>query len=58
MSMKAFVWGGYAIGSTIGGFIPALWDTSLFSFWGLILSTVGGMIGIYAGYKLAKSLGA
>lgn len=58
MSMKTFVWGGYAIGSTIGGFIPSFWDTSIFSFSGLIFSTVGGMLGIYIGYKLAKGLGA
>ena len=57
MSMKTFVWGGYGIGSTIGGFIPALWDASIFSFWGLILSTIGGMAGIYIGYRLAKNMG-
>jgi hypothetical protein len=57
MGIKTFVWGGYGIGATVGGFIPMLWDSSLISFSGLIWSTVGGMVGIYIGYKVGKGLG-
>jgi hypothetical protein len=58
MSMKTFVWGGFFIGSTIGQFVPYIWDsTSMFSFSSIILSGVFGMAGIYAGYKIGKGLG-
>lgn len=51
MSKKA-VWLGAGIGGVIGGYIPALWGAGMFSAWSVILSTVGGVAGIYAVYKL------
>lgn len=56
--MKKMIWGGLAIGSTIGGAIPFLWTLNPFSFSSIILTAVGGLIGIWAGYKLAKYTGA
>jgi hypothetical protein len=52
--MKQIVWIGLLIGSTIGGFIPELWGAGLFSFSSIILSAVGGMAGIYLGWKIAS----
>ena len=43
-------------GSTVGGLIPYLWDGGTMSF--IILSTLGGCGGIYAGFKLGKWTGA
>ncbi|CAN5712561.1 hypothetical protein BH11PAT2_BH11PAT2_08890 [soil metagenome] len=52
--MKQIVWIGLLVGSTIGGFIPDLWGAGLFTFSSIILSAVGGMIGIYIGWKIAS----
>ncbi|MDB5189899.1 MAG: hypothetical protein JWN49_225 [Parcubacteria group bacterium] len=52
--MKQIVWIGLLVGSTIGGFIPELWGAGLFSFSSIILSAIGGMAGIYLGWKIAS----
>jgi len=49
------------IGATLGGiagaYVPALWgDTDMFSGWSILCSTLGGLVGIWLGYKLAKRL--
>jgi len=54
MSSKKLIWIGMMVGSTIGGFIPALWHAGMFSVSGIILSTVGGIAGIWAGYRLGR----
>jgi len=56
MSGKSLIWGGMFIGSTIGSFVPYLWngDFIAYSLWGAI----GGVIGIWAGFKIAKEIGA
>lgn len=56
MSSKQLIWGGMFIGSFIGGLIPYAWNGDFFAFslWGAI----GGLVGIWGGYKLAKSTGA
>lgn len=40
------------VGSTIGGFIPALWGDSFLSFSSIIFSALGAMVGIYVVFKL------
>ncbi|MEK7079687.1 MAG: hypothetical protein AAB883_00875 [Patescibacteria group bacterium] len=50
--MKQIIWIGLFIGSTIGGLIPLLWGASAFSFSSIILSSLGGMLGIYVAYKI------
>ena len=52
MNSKAIVWIFMAVGSTIGGAIPMLWNASVFSMWSLILGSFGAMLGIYVGFKL------
>ena len=56
MSGKTLIWGGMFIGSSIGEFLPYLWNGDFFSYslWGAI----GGLVGIWAGFKLAKATGA
>jgi hypothetical protein len=54
VNAKAFIWIGLTLGSTIGGFLPNLWGASVFSFSGIILSAVGGIAGIWLGFKLAN----
>ena len=56
--MKTMIWIGLGIGGTVGGALPYFWgDYGLFSFSSIILSTIGGLIGIWAGYKLGKLMG-
>ena len=43
-----------SVGSAIGGYIPNLWGDSLFSFASIILTAVGGIAGIYIGFKIAN----
>ena len=54
---KLFIWLGLIVGSTIGGLVPMLWGDDVVSMAGLGLSTLGGILGIAAGYKLAQSVG-
>ncbi len=56
MSGKSLIWGGMFVGSTIGSLAPYLWngDFMATTLWG----TVGGFVGIWAGFKLAKAIGA
>lgn len=50
--MKQMIWIGMLVGSTIGGFIPALWGDSFLSFSSIIFSALGAMVGIYVVFKL------
>jgi hypothetical protein len=52
--MKSLVWIGLVVGSTIGSLMPLLWGAGMFSFSSVVLSAVGGIAGIYAGYKLSQ----
>ena len=54
MSQKTVIYIGLFIGSTIGGSIPLIWGDSMFSLSAVLLSGVGGIAGIVAGYKLTS----
>ena len=56
MSAKSLIWGGMIAGSTVGGFLPILWNGSFLAY--TLWTAVGGFGGIYIAYKLAKSTGA
>ena len=48
---------GAAVGGIAGAYIPYLWgDTELFSGWSILFSTIGGLVGIWLGYLLAKRI--
>ena len=53
MNSKPMIWIGMFIGSTIGGFIPSLWGSNFLSFSSILLTAVGGIIGIWLGFKLS-----
>lgn len=55
MSAKTLIWIGVFVGSTLGSFIPMLWGDSAFSFASIIWSTIGGLAGIWAGYRVSQS---
>ena len=48
---------GVTVGSMIGALLPQLWgDKDFLSPMSFLLGFVGGIIGIWVGYKLAKQL--
>ena len=58
MSGKGWIWIGMGAGSTVGGMLPVLWGGSLLGFASIFLTAAGGMLGIWAGFKFAKAIGA
>ena len=54
---KTFIWIGLFVGSTLGGLIPILWGDDMLSMWGILLSMVGAIVGIIAGYRVGAALG-
>ena len=54
MSTRMLIWIGMIVGSAIGGYLPVLWGGDLLSVSGLILSTLGGIGGIWLGYRLGE----
>ena len=53
---KKFVWIGFFVGSTIGNMLPLLWGGDAISISGFVSSIVGGIAGIWVGYRLGQSL--
>ena len=51
MSDKAMYTIGALVGSTIGAYIPSIFHASIFSFWSIIFSALGGFLGIYLVYE-------
>ena len=53
MHARPLVWIGFAVGSTLGSFLPSLWGGDMFSMSSLLLSGLGGIAGIYIGFKMS-----
>lgn len=49
---KGAIWVGISVGGIIGGYIPSLWGAGFLSPWSILLSTIGGLAGIWIIYKL------
>lgn len=47
---------GMVIGSYAGSFLPWLWGGSLLSMSSIMFGAVGGLAGIYAGYKISQRI--
>jgi len=56
MSAKRLIWIGAIVGSTLGGLLPGVWHASMWSMSGLVFSTLGGLVGIWAGWKVSQGL--
>lgn len=53
--MKLMIWIGITVGGLLGGWIGSMLDGgSMFGAWGIILSTVGSLVGIWAGYRVGR----
>lgn len=55
-STSLLVWTGAGIGSIIGSYLPKLWGSGLLSFSSIILGTIGGLLGVYVGYKISQNI--
>ncbi len=42
------------IGSFVGGWIPTLWGAGALSFQSLLGGLIGGLVGIWTGFKLGQ----
>ena len=51
---KSLIWVGAFVGGAIGGYVPVLFGASVFSASSIIFATMGGVVGIWAGYELAQ----
>jgi len=54
---KLLIGTGTFFGTTLGSYIPVLWGGSLLSLTSIFFSVVGGIVGIWLGYRLSKMLG-
>jgi uncharacterized membrane protein YeaQ/YmgE (transglycosylase-associated protein family) len=54
MNSKSIIWMGMIVGSAVGSFIPSLWGAGLLSFSSIIFSGIGGIIGIWIGFKMSR----
>lgn len=55
--MKGIMFITTTIGSVIGAYIPSLWgDNNGLSLTSILLGGVGGIIGVWAGWKIANEL--
>jgi len=53
---KKFVWIGLFVGSSIGNMLPVLWGGDMLSFSGVLFSLLGGIAGIWIGYRVGESM--
>lgn len=55
--MKLMIWIGITLGGLIGGWLGTMLDHGNgLGAWTILLSTVGGIVGIWAGYKIGQNL--
>jgi len=54
MDSKKLIWFGLFVGSFVGSILPELWGDNMFSISSVILTAVGGLLGIWLGYKLSE----
>ncbi len=53
--MKSAIGAGVLLGSVLGGWLGSLLDGgNSFGLWGIVGSTIGGLLGIYIAYRFAQ----
>jgi len=56
MGSKILIYMGLFIGSTVGSLVPSLWHQSVFSGQSWLGSLIGGIVGIWAGFKINQKI--
>lgn len=54
MERKHLIYIFMAIGSAVGGYLPLVWGGSVFSMTSIVLTAVGGIAGIWLGFKIGS----
>ncbi len=54
MNSKSLIMIGLVVGSTLGSYVPALWGAGWLSIASLLTGGIGGLLGIWAGYKVSR----
>jgi hypothetical protein len=55
MNSKTFIWIGVLVGGSVGAYVPALWGNyDVLSLSSIFFSMVGGLAGIWAGWRLGQ----
>jgi len=54
MSPKTLIWIGASVGGFIGGYVPLMFGADSLSLSSIIGSMIGGLLGIYGGYKISQ----
>lgn len=54
MNSKAIIWLGLGVGSAVGSLVPALWGASPFGVTSILFGALGGIAGIWGGYRLTQ----
>ena len=54
MSRKTLIWIGLTVGSLAGGYLPVLWGGDMISLSAVVLSAIGGVAGIWLGYRFGE----
>lgn len=54
MDRSKLIWLGVFVGGAVGGYVPALWGSGVFSMSSVIFSGLGSILGIYLGFKLGE----
>jgi predicted MFS family arabinose efflux permease len=54
VNAKALIMIGLVTGSALGGYVPALWGAGGITLTSVLFSGVGGLLGIWAGYKISR----
>jgi hypothetical protein len=52
--MKALVMVGMILGSTAGSYVPVLWNGELLSMSSVLFGALGGLLGIWIGFEIAR----
>lgn len=54
MPSKFLILVGMTAGSIVGGYLPVLFGVDMFSYFSVLTSGIGALLGIYIGYKLSR----
>lgn len=54
MNAKALIMIGLVVGSTLGGYVPALWGAGGLTLASVLFGGFGGLFGIWAAYKISR----
>jgi uncharacterized membrane protein YeaQ/YmgE (transglycosylase-associated protein family) len=55
LTPKKIIFAGMIVGSFLGGWVPSLWGAGGFTMSAMVGSAVGGLAGIWIGWKVSQN---